>query len=215
MPHYQFPCNYVYWQDVENHEELKKKYMSMFDDIEKCHKNSVSYKKNPFINCNLEYSSIRLQENYNNFLNEQDIKHIIWNPIDNFIKEINSKYAFKINVEESIIHCYWFNTYNKGDYQEYHEHNDHLRYSSKYPIFSGIYIINDDNEKSSIVFKTPSFSPLPFVANSLHGHVFDTGEVDDIKEGTVIIFPSQLEHMVKACVKPGRRTIAFNVFSKL
>jgi hypothetical protein len=210
MPHYQFPCNYVYWQNVENHDELKRKYMPIFDDIEKCHDNY----KNPFLVCNLKYTSIRLEEN-GHFLNEQDIRHIIWNPIDNFIKEINSKYPFKINVKESVIHTYWFNTYNKGDYQEYHEHNDYPRYCSKYPIFSGIYIINDDNEQSSIVFKTPSFSPLPFVKNSLHGHVFDTGAVDDIKEGTVIIFPSQLEHMVKTCVKPGRRTIAFNVFSKL
>jgi hypothetical protein len=206
MPHFQFPCHYVYWENVKDHCVLKRKYMPIMDEIER-----TNTCKNPF-----PYSSINnitIDEKCNNFIDSKDLEKIVWTPIDNFINEINSKYNFKINVTDSFIEAYWFNTYTTNDYQEYHSHNEH-RKNSYYPIFSGIYIINDDNEKSSVVFKLPDSVIFPFTELGMGFH-FDTGDISDIKEGSVMIFSSQLEHMVKKCIKPGRRTIAFNVFSKL
>ena len=42
----------------------------------------------------------------------------------------------------------------------------------------------------------------------------DTSNIDSISEGTVIVFPCGLTHMVKPCLKPGRVTIAFNVYAE-
>ena len=151
----------------------------------------------------------------NTFLENEDINTIIWNPINNFIKDINSHYQSKIDVKESILDNYWFCTYDENDNQELHDHYDHVKYIDGieyHTTFSGIYILNDDNESSSIVFRSPLHQP--FYKLKAHHHL-DTGTIDDIGEGTVLIFPSQLSHMVRQCKKPGRRTIAFNIFSSL
>ena len=206
MPHFQFPCHYVYWEDLKDHSNLKRKYMPLMDEIER--KNNC---KNPFPHSSIK--SITIDEKCNTFIDSEDLGKIIWTPIDNFINEINSKYNFKINVTDSFIEAYWFNTYTTNDYQEYHCHNSHPK-GSYYPIFSGIYIINDDNEKSSVSFKLPEAVLTPFTELGVGFHL-DTGNISDIKEGSVMIFSSQLEHMVRKCIKHGRRTIAFNVFSKL
>ena len=106
-----------------------------------------------------------------------------------------------------------------GDFQEFHNHHGPREQHPlsglwSYPTFSGIYILHDDTETSSIVFKSPNTIPQPFTDLTNH-HVFYTRSENSIKEGSVVIFPSQLEHMVKKCIKPGRRTIAFNVYSQL
>ena len=210
MPHYQFPTSYIYWENIKEHDYLKAKYMPIIDEIEKRKDTPL---KNP---CNLWDISSRSFSCQNTFLHSNDINKIVWNPIDNCIKEINSKYQQKIQVTNSFIQNYWFNTYNVGDFQEFHDHHGgrcmrNGRYY--YPIFSGIYILHDNNETSSIVFKTPNTLPQPFT--DLSGpHIVHTKNIDSIKEGSVVIFPSQLEHMVQKCIKPGRRTIAFNVFSE-
>lgn len=206
MPHFQFPCHYVYWEDLKDHSNLKRKYMPLMDEIEL--KNNC---KNNFLRCSIK--SISFDEKCNTFIDSEDLEKIVWTPIDNFISEINSKYNFKIDVTDSFIEAYWFNTYTANDYQEYHCHNAHPK-GSYYPMFSGIYIINDDNEKSSVSFKIPEAFLTPFTELGM-GFYFDTENISDIKEGSVMIFSSQLEHMVRKCIKPGRRTIAFNVFSKL
>jgi hypothetical protein len=211
MPHLQFPTTYVYWENVNDHDHLKRKYMPIIDKLEQTNRDKL---KNKFDNCTVKYMSIKSGNKINSFLEREDINRIIWNPIDNFIKEINSTYNCKINVKDSIINNYWFNTYDVHDHQEFHCHNGIpiVRNCKMYhPTFSGVYILNDENKSSSIVFKT---SITPF-EHTIEPYTFDTRDNNDIKEGAVIIFPNCLEHMVKKCIKPGRRTIAFNIFSML
>ena len=212
MPHYQFPTNYVYWENIKEHEYLKAKYMPIIDDIEKRKDTPL---KNPFNLCDISSTSFC---DKNTFLSSDDIDKIIWGPLDNFIEEINTNYQRKIQVKKSIIHSYWFNTYKVGDYQEFHDHNacrELINNEYYYPVFSGIYILNDDAKSSSIIFKSSSILPVPFSITTSSSHNFYTSKESNIKEGSVIIFPCQLEHMVKKCIKPGRRTIAFNVYSQL
>jgi|TARA_R110001606_G_C15322879_1_gene644814 hypothetical protein len=211
MPHYQFPTNYVYWENIKEHDNIKSKYMPILDAIEKVNKDNL---ENPWSGCEVNISSF--SHDYN-FLNTEDINTIIWKPIDNFISEINSNYKCRLRFKESRIYKYWFNTYKMGDFQEFHDHHGSPKFINDkyfYPMFSGIYILHDDTETSSIIFKTPNTIPLPF-SDLTNPHYFNTSKENTIKEGTVVIFPSQLEHMVKKCIKPGRRTIAFNVISEL
>ena len=212
MPHHQFPTTYVYWETLKDHDILKSKYMPIIDQIEQRKDTPL---KNPFNFCDINVTSF---SDKNTFLSSDDIDEIIWKPIDNFIREINSTYNHKINIKTSILYNYWFNTYKMGDFQEFHNHHggrdQHNNGKYFYPTFSGIYILHDDAETSSIIFKSPNATPQPFTDLTDH-HVFYTRSENSIKEGSVVIFPSQLEHMVKKCIKPGRRTIAFNVSSNL
>jgi len=194
MPHLQFPTTYVYWEKLKKHDELKRKYIPIIDKIEQRHPNKTKL---------------------NTFLENEDINTIIWNPIDNFIKDINSQYQCKIDINDSFVSGYWCNTYDKNDNQGLHNHYDHVKYKNGieyHTTFSGIYILNDDNESSSIVFRSPLHQPFYKLRENFQ---FDTGTIDDIGEGTVLIFPCQLSHMVKKTIKPGRRTIAFNIYSSL
>ena len=212
MPHKQFPTTYVYWEKLKKHDELKKKYMPIIDKIEQTHPFDLT---NPFSPLEKsKYISI-LHPELNTFLENEDINTIIWNPIDNFIKDINSQYQCKINLKESMLDHYWFCTFDKNDNQELHDQYDHIKIIDNIeynPTFSGIYILNDDNESSSVFFRSGVHQPF---SKSLDTFYFDTATSDDIEEGTVLIFPSQLSHMVKKNIKPGRRTIAFNIFSTL
>jgi hypothetical protein len=212
MPHYQFPTNYVYWETLKEHDYLKNKYTQIIDRLEN---NPYNKLNTPFNNCDVKYTSFGKNQK---FLCNDDIDTIIWKPIDNFINEINSNYKCKISLKGiSVLHNYWFNTYELNDFQEFHDHHGSREVINNeycYPIFSGIYILNDDTESSSIVFKTPNTIPVPF-SDLTNPHSFYTSKESDIKEGSVVIFPSQLEHMVTKCVKPGRRTIAFNIYSQL
>jgi hypothetical protein len=186
--------------------------MPIIDQIEQDNQNDV---KNLFDACTVKCMSIRSGDKINSFLEPSDITRIIWNPLDNFMNEINTNYQRKISVKESFVKDYWFNTYDKHDHQELHYHNSHqtIKNGVQYhAIFSGVYILNDENESSSLLFRGSTSQPF---ADIMEEFTFDTAKVSDIKEGTVMIFPSQLLHMVRKCIKPGRRTIAFNVYSSL
>lgn len=210
MPHYQFPTNYVYWTEVENYEQINKEILPIMygikDKIKVC---------DPFPNCKMFSTVSLLHENVNNFLSDEVIRDIVWNPINKMMEEINSTYNYKILPNKSVIIEYWFNIYDKGDFQEMHEHitlPQTINGEEYHPSFSLIYIANDANEKSSTVFCEPKQYYRPF--EKANGNVnFDTGLVKEIKTGTVLIFPSSLYHLVKPSKFPGRVTLAFNVFS--
>lgn len=207
MPHFQFPCHYVYWNYVEDHIKTKDKIMSKIKE----HENSTK-DKNPFSACNVN-TSITYKID---FLDNDDINKIVWKSIDGMIEEINSKYDFKIHTKNSVLTSSWYNIYDKNEFQEQHCHAGEILFingKKYYPMFSGIYILHDDNLQSSVVFKSndhfPPFRPYFDVSYT----TIDTSKIKDIKEGSVILFNSQLEHLVKPCKVPGRVTIAFNIHS--
>lgn len=207
MPHYQFPCHYVYWDTIVKHESLKSKILPKIYN----HKN-VSLDTNPFNACKVNTS---IEHDFK-FLDNEDINEIVWKSIGKMLHEINSKYNFKIVPKDSFINGYWYNMYEKGDFQEHHNHSDeHIIKNGKkyYPCFSVIYILHDKNNTNSTVFKHESaFTPFtPMFDNTRE--VLDTSIIKEIKEGSVIIFSSHLDHLVKPTTITGRVTIAFNIFS--
>jgi len=207
MPHKQFPCKYLYWQKIEDHENIKNDVLPKIYNL-----NNNNTFENPFELC--RFSSTSFSSKHNNFLTGEQIDKIIWTPIDNMIREINEIYDFKINTKRSILKEYWFNIYNKGDFQEFHEHmeddiyiNDKIYNST----FSGIYIINDESCKNKICFMDQLNLNVPY--NSPKKTYSFQFENSDYKEGSVLIFPSSLYHYVKPVENNNRITIAFNVYS--
>tara|TARA_R110002153_G_scaffold218301_1_gene370712 strand:- start:570 stop:1124 length:555 start_codon:yes stop_codon:yes gene_type:complete len=168
--------------------------------------------KNPYSACNVN-TSINFKID---FLDNDDINRIIWKSIDKMIEEINSNYDFKIHTKNSMLTSSWYNIYGKNEFQEQHDHMTDIfiiNGTKYYPMFSGIYILHDNNVNSSVIFKQNEDLPpfRPFFDTSYT--TFDTSNIKDIKEGSVILFNSHLEHLVKPCQVPGRVTIAFNVHS--
>jgi len=209
MPHYQFPCNYVYWEKLSEHEKLKSEILPVIKNI----KNTTEL-KNPFASCQFT-TNFNYKNTMEKFLSNEQINSIIWKPIDNMIKEINETYNFKISTQDSIVQTYWFNYYEKGDFQEAHNHrNASIRINDKtyHASFSVIYIINDENDESSTTFTAFTDSFPPFLPPHI-SPAFKTSSISDIKEGCVIIFPSTLSHHVDPIKVGGRITMAFNIYS--
>ena len=200
MSFYHFPSEFVFWDKVENHDEIKKEILPKILEANKNKKN------NPFDNCKFNTS---FQHNDKRDLNVTDKKmsDVIFFYLKKMFKIIN------FNAEKLMINKGWWNVYDEGEFQEEHDHLGPPQYLDGdlfYPAFSVIYILHDENEKSSIVFKKGG--PFPLIEPH-HENVFRTEDVKEIKEGTILIFPYNLRHLVKPCIKPGRVTLAYNVRS--
>jgi hypothetical protein len=210
MSFHHFPSHFVFWDKVENHEELKKEYLPTILE------QNSKIKNNPFGFCkfNTSFCTDSKMKHINNFLHEEKLTdNVIWKPLFKMLDKYNSFNLKQIIPTNSIIESSWWNVYEGGEFQEIHSHvSNPIFYQNKdyFPTFSIIYIMNDENEKSSIAFK--SGYPNPFMP-TLDDYHFDTSTQEDIKEGTVLIFSSILGHLVKPCIKPGRVTIAYNIYS--
>lgn len=201
MPHFQFPSHYVFWTKVENHEEIKSQYLSKIKSIDK----NISNTHN-FI-CNVR-SNIRERVDF--FEDDIDtVNSIVWKPVQEMIEESNNELV----LGESIIQSYWYNIYETGDFQEKHTHHAYpIEMNGKvfHPSLSVIYILNDNNTNGSTMFTDTHSKPFGPMLSYVS---LDTCNIEEIGEGSVIIFSSKLDHMVKPVKIGGRITIAFNIFS--
>ena len=202
MPHIKFPSHYLYWTQVKDHENIKSKLVPIIHNL-------ISENKytNPFKTCNMTTNFSKTID----FIDNEMKDKIIWKCLQEMVSDTNC-FPEK-NPTDTFITEYWFNVYEKGDFQEMHNHNtvpkviDGKRYDTT---FSIIYILNSDEEDNSTIFKLKWDTTIPYVP-MLQECVFDTGSVKEIKEGTLLIFSNQLNHYVRPIKKSGRITIAFNV----
>ena len=97
----------------------------------------------------------------------------------------------------------WFNYYIDGEYQEQHNHLDsamevRTKGEKRACTFSCIHFLCYDKEvHSPVVFKDP-ISLIRSHSFEFASHKHDEGHKPDISEGDMIMFPSYLEHEVKA-----------------
>ena len=200
MPHFKFPSHYLYWGQVKDHENIKSKLLPIINSLI-----SDNNYENPFKACSMTTNFSKKT----NFLDNEMKEKILGKHLNEMILETN---CFNdIKVPEFVITDYWFNVYEKGDFQEMHRHCslpssiDGQRFDS---IFSIIYILNSDEEENSTVFKLTGTTPYVPILQECE---FRTGIVKEIKEGTLMIFSNELSHYVLPVKHSGRITIAFNV----
>lgn len=206
-----FPSEFIYYDKIDFHNEIKNKFMPKITEIKK------DRKHNPFIASNMN-TSFHYDEKImteNEFLNDNLlIQNVVWNPIKKMIKKYNELKLYPINIEHSVIKSCWWNYYEKDNFQECHCHLGptlDIDGNTYHPSLSIIYIMHDENKQSSILFRKIGPLPLRPIEECL---TLDTSITSSIGDGTVLIFPSNLEHLVKPCLKPGRVTIAFNIYSE-
>ena len=137
--------------------------------------------------------------NKHNVLKDNKFKTIntfVMNSIANYINELQINYSFS---------CIsgWFNVYNKNNFQEYHNHVAHS--------LSAIYFLkSDQNKNAKLWFKRP-FANRSNDIKSDKNKIFDERYFYKPIPGSIIVFPSYLEHCVeKENFNKTRITIAYN-----
>lgn len=214
-----FPANFVYWEKVKDHDKIKDRLLDEVNKRESC--DSVRNKDMLLTKSSSDYHS--KTKDITDCFTETDIKNIIWEPLDRALEEMNSrKYATEIVVNESYVTTSWYTRYESDGSMKLHTHSSgsYIKDGKIYaPTFSMIYILNNENECNSTEFvETVSENRISimepaYTNNRTTEHHFRTRDVKEISEGTVLIFPSSLYHLVDITPIPGRITIAINIAS--
>lgn len=187
-----FPARFVYCQSIQNHIHYKKKYLSKIrNDLQQ---NKFLYDSRSNWKCNTTSSFFGNKKKNIQMFDDEFYQDIIWNQLKKLKKELENSIALYKFPELLELKEIWYNIYEKGTYQEYHDH--------KGSNFSGVYFI-DLNEENKTIFKQED---LTAISNNKY-YLYDTKYV---KEGDVIIFPSDLLHCVEPC-ETDRITISFNL----
>jgi uncharacterized protein (TIGR02466 family) len=99
----------------------------------------------------------------------------------------------------------WFNFYEIGDYQEFHNHPSST--------WSAVYFLKSNSNCSPLIFENPlmNFDMLPIKNIKVYNeHSFNTIKFSPI-ENSLIIFRSYVKHMVPKKILPDNRiTVAYN-----
>jgi hypothetical protein len=207
-----FPCNFVYWKKIQNHEKIKKGLLQLLEN------NSGHFEKHPLVEKGI---STYYSKNFSKSISQYDelINSVVWESIDELVKKLDSREGFqKIKIRKSLISNCWCSKYDKNSVVSCHNHSADIPQAQHFidnevyrSTFSLIYIVNDENEKNQTEFLEPSM--LGNNVSSSAETRFKTCHVDEIGEGTVLIFPSNLYHQVNPIPKSGRIILSFNVIS--
>lgn len=205
-----FPTNFVYWENIQNHDKIKS---LMMDKVLELDKYDRSEDSKLITNATTNFKDIN--NNFHEYFGDEILKDLVWKPLENLLSEINStKNTPKILLDNSFIIDSWYTKYDKnGTFgMHYHYNNDIFITGKRYQrTFSIIYILNDKNETNTTLFTVPHGAPLSTMPKQQFR--LNTADKKEIKEGTVLIFPSSLYHEVLPTKIPGRITIAFNIAS--
>lgn len=114
-----------------------------------------------------------------------------------FAKKLGSNANYKIASS-------WFNYYNKGDYQEFHIHPSCH--------FSAVYFFTNPNNSARLIFKNPVGDKMLPLKNLVFNELSYDRCYYTPSEKSLIVFQSDLEHMVEKCINIAPRiTGAFNL----
>ena len=204
---YHFPSEFVFWTENEKHTELKDELVEKINKDAQIHKQNTVGVKNAVTNyTNNEYCQ---------FLNDTTLlENVIVEPFKEMIKEFNSRMNVdRLNIKNIRIGSTWYTKYKTDGYFGMHSHlpSSSILYNNELyqRSFSVIYILNDKNTKNSTEFFVPSACRTS-AFNTPH-YQFNTGNVPDVKEGSIIIFPASLLHHVFPSIEPDRIVISYNI----
>lgn len=205
-----WPSFFLFWTEVENHKEIKETLLPQIKEQSK----------------NKEYHNAPLQvreigdsrwdcEVITTFFNREDpevkdlftkeiLRSIIARPMKKLFNDSNC--LVPVKPTKTHISEIWYNHYENGHFQEIHAHHG--------ATFSGIYLL-ELNEPNTTTFYSNmagfQYSRLPGTGSIENNHRLSTVyTTEHIKEGNVILFPSEFSHSVRKCVS-SRTTVSFNL----
>lgn len=163
------------------------------------HNRHLEKKANELYNLSNSKSSNHWNCDTYNTLDQYDFRHDEDHYVNSLINECKRHvlaFAQQYQVDKCLedLECvdFWFNLAPPGSYQEYHLHsNSH---------FSLVYYVLTPNNCGDLVFKSfesaTDMFPLPIKESCLNDSTYKSCTYKS-KESTVIIFRSNLQHMVK------------------
>jgi uncharacterized protein (TIGR02466 family) len=194
-----WPSPFLFWTEVENHEEIKKELSPKIYDQSsnmKYYNKPMQIRKPGDGNWNCEVITTYFDREDSNLLfSEEILRSIISKPLDKFFNNPNCPIEHK--PQKTFIPEIWYNVYKEGYEQEIHAHHG--------ATLSGIYLL-ELNEPNTTVFFSHS-SGFSYQKDMFYLGSYPT---EHIREGNVILFPSEFTHAVKKCEKP-RITVSFNL----
>jgi len=213
MPLKIFQSPFVYWRQLseDDHKRIKSKMMKDINLLGEVKQQEMDLLRGATTNYVKEY-------NKNELTSEEYVKTIVKDTLAELIQRINGSknLLYTIDYVNHAVLNAWYTKYKKGDSFDWHGHsslpyiiNGHIYHSS----FSLIYILNDESNKNVTVFTSNQSVCDPPFQNGC-GTYLDTGDFDDIKEGTVIVFPSNLLHRVIQNISSNRITVSYNIYSR-
>ncbi len=158
----------------------------------------------------VDLSSIKWAKNYNNWISDdqdvlakpefKDLAECVYNGIcEYFYGVMQAKSDVEIYITES-----WFNKTEKGQTHHRHWHPNSL--------YSGVVYIKSSGTSGGTRFITSQYDTIEYGINDSNIYNSRSWTVDP-QEGSMIIFPSNLEHMVSEYEGDSPRiTLAFNTF---
>jgi|14_taG_2_1085336.scaffolds.fasta_scaffold61205_1 hypothetical protein len=212
MPLKIFSGPFLYWRQLNecDHKNIKSKMLKYVNSSDEYREICDDELKNATTN----YSS---DPERNELQREEYLEAIVFDTITELTYRVNSSKNLLCNIDyaDHIVTNAWYTKYRKGGCFDWHDHYSTPRAVNGriyYPSFSLIYILNDENDKNSTIFRKPSDHFVPPFHNG-SGSELNTSNYEDIKEGTVLIFPSDLHHKVIQSVHSNRIIISYNVLS--
>lgn len=211
--HY-FPCQFVYWRKIKNHENFKQRLLKCIND------RSSAFGKHDLIEgsgatSHVHPSKLKSDDLHYTLMKENPdiIQEIVWNSLDELILELNSRENHKkVDIIDSNIDNSWISVYDQNSTVSCHCHYNHPISGGEIPSFVVVYILNDANDYNTTEFLLLNGQAPPL--SNVSDYRFKTADVNEIREGVVMIFPSNLYHQVNSVKKKGRVVYTFNIFSR-
>ena len=159
---YHFPSNFVYWEHVKDHQEIKKLFLNEIEHLRR----KFEFNENGIVNGSTSYENGDMKNDDTtivNFLKRTNTinSNLVWKPVDNASREINrGRTQNPIMLKHSFIHTSWFTEYKKNGTFNHHTHlGPHsltLNDRQYIPSFSLVYILHDENEGNATTFMNPN-----------------------------------------------------------
>jgi hypothetical protein len=206
-----FPCDFVYWRKIPNHDKFKKELLKIIENTDK------NCKLHPIITNGKTSHGVHIVNNEITKRVEM-VNSVLWDTLDEAIKDLRDKNPHLSKIKKSKILNLFYTKYEKDAYVSAHNHMANCQYLTHtindekfFPTFTLIYIVNDNNKRNQTVFFQPSM--VGNTTSEAQENRFSTSEVEEISEGTVLLFPMSLYHEVKKIEIAGRIILSFNIVS--
>lgn len=173
----------------------------IIDEIMK-HMGDIDFNISPKWNCKM--SHILSDQHIDKELN---IFKIITNKVKKYISYIPDRKGLTLRRTPNSKSELWVNIYNKGDYQDAHDHTDpnNIKYGLVY------FVKYNPDTDAKLVFGNPDTAELTLIPPTLK--IIDEKFIP-MNEGEVIIFPSYLPHYVEKHESDTQRiTVSGNLYS--
>jgi uncharacterized protein (TIGR02466 family) len=185
-----FPSPFVYHYEVPEHDvigaELKSKLNKFYDSY---HTNEQYTWNASKVNSSEMCTNFHHSQKHNRWYTDYDLECIIWNPLDKLLLHLKNGNA------KCVLKDIWWNVYQKGDYASWHNHGNFG--------ISGLYLL-ELNEPNKTIFTYQDHYMTKLASDT------EYYRTPDVKEGTVLLFPSALYHYVDPS-EERRMSISFNV----